>query len=147
MARYSVLVRPRPTARLARIFESDDFHETERMAVRLSSPEVWVDDAESPGTAYLVRHGMLMKYYTPLLSPDARAEIEAFYLQARSDLLASGMPAPEVDAMLPLDDRGKVPWMDYDATHSALAGARPREAEHMDSGQPNGATEGGNGAV
>lgn len=147
MARYSVLTRPRPAARLVRIFESDIFHEAAAVAIALSDPEVWVDDADSPGTAYLAAHRQLVKYCAPVLPPDARAEIEGFYLLARKGLLESGVLPREVDSMLPLDDRGNVPWIPYDAPHFALADARPREADSEGSSAPNHALDADGGGA
>ncbi len=126
MARFSVLVRPRPTARLVRIFEMDDFSEAEELAVNLTHPEIWVDDADSPRTAYTVWNRQLAVHRVPLLQPQARAEIEAFYLEVRDGLLESGMPKPDVDEILPLDHRGNVPWIPYNAP-VVLADARPKE--------------------
>jgi hypothetical protein len=126
MARFRVLVRPRPSARLVSALETDSFDEAEEFAVSLNSHEVWVGDSKNSANAYEVRGGKLVAHRVPSLPPSARAEVDEVYLQTRADLAGSGLSRAEIDAIMPLDDEGDVPWVST-TLHQVLAAARPQE--------------------
>ena len=126
MARFRVLVRPRPSARLASVLETDSFDEAEKFAASLNSHEVWVGDSKNSANAYGVRGGKLVAHRVPSLPPSARAEVDEIYHQTRADLADSGLSREEIDAIMPLDSAGNVPWVST-TLHQVLAAARPQE--------------------
>jgi len=127
MARFRVLVRPRRSARLVSVLETDSFDEAEEFAVSLNNHEVWVGDSKNSANAYEVRRGRLVAHRVPSLPPSARAEVNHVYLQTRADLADCGLSREEIDTIMPLDDQGNVPWVST-TLHQVLAAARPQEA-------------------